>query len=141
MPYTYLNSKRTATGKVPLLYNTGEAEAVEGQTITLDIEANSGYGLKELRVINGVNFTMGTNISLETLSNGNSRLTFTMPDDIVTLQPVFAKGENVVDGIRIVNADGRKSTVIYDLNGHRYNNSNSLSPGIYIKDGKKILIK
>ena len=68
-------------------------EAVEGQTVTLSIEANSGYGLKELRVINGVNFTLGTNISLETLSNGNSQLTFTMPDDIVTLQPIFAKGE------------------------------------------------
>lgn len=116
-------------------------EAVEGQTVTLNIEANSGYGLKELRVINGVNFTMGTNISLETLSNGNSQLTFTMPDDIVTLQPVFAKGENVVDGISIVNADGTQSTVIYDLNGHHYNNSNSLRPGVYIRNGKKYYIK
>ena len=116
-------------------------EAVEGQTVTLNIEAREGYGLKELRVINGVNFTMGTTISLETLSNGNSQLSFTMPDDIVTLQPVFAKGENVVDGISIVNADGTQSTILYDLNGHRYDSSNSLRPGIYIKDGKKIFIR
>jgi len=68
-------------------------------------------------------------------------LTFTMPDDIVTLQPVFAKGENVVDGISIVNADGTQSTVIYDLNGHHYNNSNSLRPGVYIRNGKKYYIK
>ncbi|MBO4564622.1 MAG: endo-1,4-beta-xylanase xyn5A [Bacteroidaceae bacterium] len=30
---------------------------------------------------------------------------------------------------------------LYDLNGRRYDRSNSLQPGIYIKDGKKILIK
>ena len=114
-------------------------EAVEGQTVTLSIEANSGYGLKELRVINGVNFTLGTNICLETLSNGNSQLTFIMPDDIVTLQPVFAKGENIVDGISIVNADGTKSTVLYDLNGRRV--SVPTKSGIYIKNGKKVIVK
>lgn len=114
-------------------------EAVEGQTVTLTIAANSGYGLKEIRVINGVNFTMGTNISLETLSNGNSRLTFTMPDDIVTLQPVFARGENVVDGIGIVQADGTRATVLYDLNGRRV--SAPSKSGIYIKNGKKVVMK
>ena len=114
-------------------------EAAEGQTVTLNIEANNGYGLKELRVINGVNFTMGTNISLEALSNGNSRLTFTMPDDIVTLQPVFAKGENVVDCISIVNANGTESIVVYDLRGHRVDTLSK--KGIYIIDGKKIVVK
>ena len=114
-------------------------EAVEGQTVTLTIEANSGYGLKELRVINGVNFTMGTNISLEALSNGNSRLTFTMPDDIVTLQPVFAKGENVVDCISIVNANGTESIGVYDLRGHRVDTLSK--KGIYIIDGKMIVVK
>ena len=115
-------------------------EAVEGQTVTLNIKANEGYGLKELRVINGVNFTMGTNISLETLANGNSRLTFTMPDDIVTLQPVFAKGENIVDGIiTLKNADGTQSSAIYDLSGHRV--STASKNGIYIRNGKKFYIK
>ena len=118
---------------------TDVTEAIEGQTVTLNITANEGYGLKELRVINGVNFTMGTNVSLETLSNGNSQLTFTMPDDIVTLQPVFAKGENIVDGISIVNADGTKSTVLYDLNGRRV--SVPSRKGIYIKNGKKMIVK
>ena len=123
----------------PLSEGSGEAEAAEGQTVTLNITANNGYGLKELRVINGVNFTLGTNISLETLSNGNSQLTFTMPDDIVTLQPVFAKGENIVDGVRLVNADGTQSTIIYDLNGHRV--SALSKKGIYIKNGKKMIVK
>ena len=66
-------------------------EAVEGQTVTLTITPKEGYALKELKVVNGVNFTMGTKISLSTLDAETQTLTFTMPDDIVTLQPVFAK--------------------------------------------------
>ena len=117
-------------------------EAAEGDTVVIDITANEGYGLKELQVINGVNFTMGTTINLETLANGNTVLTFVMPDDIVTLQPVFAKGTNVANSIvTLRNADGTQSSAIYDLNGRRYNNSNSLHPGIYIKNGKKIYQK
>ena len=66
-------------------------EAVEGQTVTLTITPKEGYALKELKVVNGVNFTMGTKISLSTLDAETQTLTFTMPDDIVTLHPVFAK--------------------------------------------------
>ena len=33
-------------------------EAAEGDTVVIDIEAREGYGLKELQIINGVNFTM-----------------------------------------------------------------------------------
>ena len=122
-------------------------EAEEGQTVTLTIIPRDGYGLKELKVINGVNFTFGTTISLETLSNGNTRLTFSMPDDIVTLQPEFAKGVNEADpdGIRIVNADG-SSVKIYDLNGRQVNSqfiihNSQLKKGIYIMNGKKIMVK
>ena len=116
-------------------------EAAEGETVTIDIEAKEGYGLKELQVVNGVNFTKGTTISLETLDSGNTVLTFVMPDDIVTLKPVFAKGVNIADGISVVNADGTESTTIYDLRGQRYDDTHSLHPGIYIKNGKKIYIK
>ena len=115
------------------------AEAVEGQTVTLTIDAKEGYGLQELRVINGVNFTMASAISLATLSNGNTQLTFTMPDDIVTLKPVFAEGVNVADGISIVNADGSRATLIYDLNGKQQNRPTK--PGMYIINGKKVLVK
>ena len=115
-------------------------EAAEGDTVIIDITANDGYGLKELQVINGVNFTMGTTISLETLANGNTVLTFVMPDDIVTLKPVFAKGENVVNSIvTLRNADGTQSSAIYDLSGRRV--STPSKNGIYIWNGKKYYIK
>ena len=69
----------------------------------------------------------------------NTVLTFVMPDDIVTLQPVFAKGVNIVDGIDIVNADGTRTTAIYDLSGRHV--STLSKKGIYIKNGKKYYIK
>jgi hypothetical protein len=118
---------------------TDVTEAAEGEVVTLTIIPRDGYGLKELNVVNGVNFTFGTAISLETLSNGNTKLTFSMPDDIVTLQPVFAKGVNEADpdGINIVNADG-SAVHIYDINGRPVTKPQR---GLYIKDGKKILIR
>ena len=100
-------------------------EALEGDTVTLSITATKGYGLKELRVINSVYYTLEKTISLETLDNGNTMLTFVMPDDNVTLQPVFAKGTNVADGIMLLPAEHQssilnpKSSIIYDLSGRR----------------------
>jgi len=119
------------------------SEAAEGDTVVIDIKAYEGYGLKELAVVNGVNFTKGTTISLETLENGNAVLSFVMPDDIVTLKPVFAKGVNTVDGIDVVEADGTRTTIVYGLSGET---RQSLSKGINIvrpSDGKvkKIIIK
>jgi len=118
-------------------------EAAEGDIVTLEIKANSGYGLKELAVVNGVNFTMGTTISLETLANGNTLLTFVMPDDMVTLKPTFARGTNVADGITIINEDGTKTTAIYGLGGEQ---RSTISRGINIirtSDGKtkKVMMK
>ncbi len=112
-------------------------EAEEGQTVTLTIKADEGYGLESLKVVNGVNFTMANTVSLETLTDGNTKLTFTMPDDMVTLQPVFAKGQNVV-GIRLVDADGSDTGYVYDLNGRRVTNP---SRGVFIKNGKKYIVK
>ena len=115
-------------------------EAAEGDTVVIDIQANEGYGLKELQVVNGVNFTLGTTINLETLANGNTVLTFVMPDDIVTLKPVFAKGTNVTNSIvTLRNADGMESSAVYNLSGHRV--SALSKKGIYIKNGKKIIVK
>jgi hypothetical protein len=113
------------------------AEAVEGETVTLTIKADEDYGLESLKVVNGVNFTMANSISLETLADGNTRLTFTMPDDMVTLQPVFAKGVNVT-GIRLIDADGTDTGRIYNLNGQQIQTP---ARGIYIKNGKKYLAK
>ena len=61
-------------------------EAAEGQVVTLTAHPDAGCQLKELRIVNSVFYTMA-----QTIAVGNSNeITFTMPDDNVTIQPVFA---------------------------------------------------
>ncbi len=123
-------------------YGTVESQvddAIEGETVTLSVKPQSGYALKELRVINGVYYTMAKTLSIETLDPQTSTLTFTMPDDQVVLQPVFEKS-TVPDAVELINAEGTESTTIYDLNGRRHDSDRTLRRGIYIKNGKKVLV-
>ena len=62
------------------------AEAVEGQIVTLTITPDEGYALTELRVVNSVYYSMAKTIDVQ---QNEGTVTFTMPDDNVTLQPVF----------------------------------------------------
>ncbi|MBQ8051169.1 MAG: glycosyl hydrolase family 98 [Bacteroidaceae bacterium] len=62
------------------------SEAAEGEQVTLRVDAEEGYQLTELRVISSVYYSMARTIEL---GDDPNQLTFTMPDDNVTLQPVF----------------------------------------------------
>ena len=82
----------------------GEALAAEGDTVTLSITADEGYTLSELRMVNGVHFTMGTTIQFSPTpggENAQATLSFTMPDDLVTLQPVFGRANEVEPTYRL----------------------------------------
>ena len=70
---------------------TDKPEAAEGETVTLMVNADEGWQLKELRVINSVYYTMAKTIAVVP---GQNQVTFTMPDDNVTLQPVFSDSES-----------------------------------------------
>lgn len=123
-------------------YGTVESQATdatEGETVTLTVTPRSGYELKELRVINGVYYTMAKTISIESINQQPSTITFTMPDDQVVLQPVFQKATKPND-IKLVNGEDTDSTVIYNLNGLRHGSNMKPLRGIYIKNGKKILV-
>ena len=61
------------------------SEAAEGDTVRLTVNAEEGYQIKELRVINSVYFTMAKTIEITDPNN----ITFVMPDDNVTLQASF----------------------------------------------------
>ena len=63
-----------------------KATAAEGETVTLTVSPDEGYGLQELRVVNSVFYTQGKTIPFE---SGANSVTFTMPDENVTIQPVF----------------------------------------------------
>jgi hypothetical protein len=60
--------------------------AEAGQTVHLTIIPNEGYGLKGLSVVNSIFFTQGKTIAFE---SDATETTFVMPDDNVTIQPVF----------------------------------------------------
>lgn len=63
------------------------ATAAEGEEVTLSIAPEEGYQLKELRVVNSVFFTQGKTIPVV---DGAESITFVMPNDNMTIQPVFA---------------------------------------------------
>lgn len=66
-------------------------EAAEGDTVTLRVDAAEGYVLKELRVVNSVFYSQGKKISVK---EGQTEVTVVMPNDNLTLQPVFADGSS-----------------------------------------------
>ena len=60
--------------------------AAAGETVHLTIIPDEGYGVKSLRVVNSVFFTQGKTIPFE---NGSNETSFAMPDENVTIQPLF----------------------------------------------------
>jgi len=60
--------------------------AAAGQEVRLTIQPDEGYGIRELKVINSVFFTQGVTIPVK---SGDREVTFVMPDENYTIQPVF----------------------------------------------------
>ena len=61
------------------------AEASEGQKVTLTVKPEEGYALKELRIVNSVYYSMSKTIAI----NDSGEISFIMPEDNVTILPVF----------------------------------------------------
>ena len=62
------------------------SEAAEGDTVTLKVKADAGYRLKELRVVNSVYYAWDQRIAV----SGDDEVTIVMPNDNMTIEPVFA---------------------------------------------------
>ncbi len=62
-----------------------------GETVRLTVLPEPGYALKDLRVVNSVYFTQGKTIPFDTSSEGPGEavVSFVMPDENVTIQPIF----------------------------------------------------
>ena len=61
-------------------------KALAGETVHLTITPEEGYGLKALNVVNSVYYTQGKTIPFE---EDATEVSFVMPDNDVTIQPVF----------------------------------------------------
>ncbi len=62
------------------------SEAAEGETVTLTVTPDENCQLVELRLVNSVYYTLAATIAF---TPGEGNIVFTMPDDNVTIQPVF----------------------------------------------------
>ena len=61
--------------------------AAEGEVVTLTVIPDEGYALQSLQVVNSVYFTQNKYLSTDETTNG---ITFTMPDENITILPTFA---------------------------------------------------
>ena len=103
------------------------SEAAEGDTVTLTVNAKEGYQLKQLRVVNSVFYTMAKTINV----TDKNEVTFVMPEDNVTLLPIFGidtgdsdKPGYVLDYTTVINGtipDGWRTTDGSDV--HEYPSS------------------
>lgn len=100
-------------------------EACEGDTVTLTVQENEGCELKELRLVNSVFYAMAKTIDFD---DASGKITFVMPDDNVTIQPVF-ENHNIIlslDFSSVTNGkipEGWRTTDGTDV--HEYPNSYS----------------
>ncbi len=67
------------------------SEAAEGQKVTLTVYPEEGYSLKELKLVNSIFYSMSATIAI----GDSGEITFTMPDENVTIQPVFVDTSSV----------------------------------------------
>ena len=81
-PMKYCITVRDAEGGI---VSANRSDAVEGDTITLTIQPAVDYRLDELRVVNSVFYLDDKTLPFDT----QHEVTFVMPHDNVTIQPVF----------------------------------------------------
>ncbi len=67
------------------------SEAAEGEKVTLTVYPEDGCALKELKIVNSSFYTMSSTIKI----GDSGEISFTMPDDNVTIQPVFVDTSSV----------------------------------------------
>jgi hypothetical protein len=103
-------------------------EAAEGTEVTITATPDENYELDQIKV-------EGTSTDLEVIVNVEGNVgTFTMPDADVTVIVTF----KIATGINSIAADKLKDANIYTIGGQRVN---SVKKGLYIINGKKVVIK
>ena len=109
------------------------SEAAEGDTVTLTVDPIEGYRLKALRVINSVYYTMAKTIAVDEQDN----ITFVMPDDNVTLQPVFEDVTSVykMDLVNALNGGMPEGWRVTQENNDIHEYPNSYTSGARIMAG------
>jgi len=121
--------------------------AVKGDIVTLTPNPAPGYQLSKI-VIEAMADTGGANASTRSVpttggfitatKQSNGTWTFEMPDRQVFVSAIFTIKQNNTTAIEPVGVSPQDEGTWYDLRGHRVT---SLHKGIYIKDGRKVLVR
>ena len=129
-------------------------EAAEGETITLTVTPDAGYKLEsikaieqrpEVKALGGFAAANGDEVPLTegTDAEGNTIYTFTMPDAAVNVIPVFSvsTGINTLNGADFATNlnEALRNGKVFDVSGRKV--SNVVKGGIYVVDGKKVIIR
>lgn len=132
--YTYTIVNSTAVAPTDNLLHGSVAEA------TTNVEGAKAY-YKLANPTDGLGFYYGAEGGVA-FKNGAHKAYLAVMTETLSQMRGFSF-DSMTTGINhvVANAEHAKSTVIYDLNGRRVNSLNAAAKGVYIVNGKKVIVK
>lgn len=132
--YTYTIVNSTAVAPTDNLLHGSVAEA------TTNVEGAKAY-YKLANPTEGLGFYYGAEDG-GAFKNGAHKAYLAVMTETLSQMRGFSF-DSMTTGINhvVANAEHAKSTVIYDLNGRRVNSLNAAAKGVYIVNGKKVIVK
>lgn len=132
--YTYTIVNSTAVAPTDNLLHGSVAEAMT------NVEGAKAY-YKLANPTEGLGFYYGTEDG-SAFKNGAHKAYLAVMTEILSQKRGFSF-DSMTTGINhvVANAEHAKNTVIYDLNGRRVNSLNAAAKGVYIVNGKKVIVK
>lgn len=132
--YTYTIVNSTAVAPTNNLLHGSVAEA------TTNVEGAKAY-YKLANPTEGIGFYYGAEDG-GAFTNGAHKAYLAVKTETLSQMRGFSF-DSMTTGINhvVANAEHAKSTVIYDLNGRRVNSLNAAAKGVYIVNGKKVIVK
>lgn len=133
--YTYTIVNSTAVAPTDNLLHGSVAEA------TTNVEGAKAYYKLANDEVDHLGFYYGAENG-GAFTNGAHKAYLAVKTETLSQMRGFSF-DSMTTGINhvVANAEHAKSTVIYDLNGRRVNSLNAAAKGVYIVNGKKVIVK
>lgn len=133
--YTYTIVNSTAVAPTDNLLHGSVAEA------TTNVEGAKAYYKLANDEVDHLGFYYGAENGAA-FTNGAHKAYLAVKTETLSQKRGFSF-DSMTTGINhvVANAEHAKSTVIYDLNGRRVNSLNAAAKGVYIVNGKKVIVK
>ncbi|MBE6339369.1 MAG: hypothetical protein E7069_01350 [Bacteroidales bacterium] len=123
----------TATGTDSVKVTASATEAVEGDVVTFTATATASYKVESVKATVG-----GAEVAVTTNEDGTYSITAGAGDIVFTVTQALKDSENPTPVENIIANQGAEDNTIYDLSGRKVVNP---TRGVYIKNGKKFIVK